>query len=292
MELLRALATFAEPPSDEHTRLAGLLDLPGEPDDAAWSDTFLLQLYPYASVYLGAEGMLGGDARDRVAGFFRALDVVPPAEPDHLAVLLAALSEVSTREFEADDEDAAAAWRRARAALLWEHLLSWLPGWLDRVAEVATDPYRSWADLVRDTLRHEAAIVGAPAVLPLHLRTAPALPDPRTDDTRDFLAGLLAPVRTGMIVLRDDLARACRELGLGLRMGERRFVLGAMLDQDPAATLGWLAGHARRAGEHDDDWLGEVGVWWQQRRRDTAALLDDLSTDAEALRSQVVTTTG
>ena len=49
-------------------------------------------------VYLGAEGMLGGAARDRVAGFWRALGLVPPAEPDHLAALLglaAALADAS-----------------------------------------------------------------------------------------------------------------------------------------------------------------------------------------------------
>ena len=32
--------------------------------------------------------MLGGEARDRIAGFWRALGLVPPPEPDHLAVML------------------------------------------------------------------------------------------------------------------------------------------------------------------------------------------------------------
>jgi hypothetical protein len=287
MELLRALAVLAEPPTGEQARLLGLLDLPGQPDGAAFADVFLFQLYPYASVYLGPEGMLGGEARDRIAGFFRALDVTPPAEPDHLTVLLSAYADLVEREAEATGE-AAAAWRRSRSALLWEHVLSWVPVYLDRVRDVTGEPYRSWADLLDEVLRREAAEVGEAAELPLHLREAPPLPDPRAGDTAAFLAGLLAPSRSGMIVLRDDLVTACRELGLGLRIGERRFVLTSMLDQDPAATLQWLAGRARAAAGRDHAWLGEVGAWWRDRAVTTADLLDEVATDADRLRAEAI----
>jgi hypothetical protein len=287
MELLRALAVLTEPPTDEQAGLLGLLDLPGQPDGAAFADVFLFQLYPYASVYLGPEGMLGGEARDRIAGFFRALDVTPPAEPDHLTVLLSAYADLVEREAEANGE-AAAAWRRSRAALLWEHLLSWAPVYLDRVRDVAGEPYRAWAELLDDVLRREAAEVGPPSELPLHLREAHGLPDPREGETKLFVAGLLAPSRSGMIVLRDDLATACRELGLGLRIGERRFVLTSMLDQDPAATLQWLAGRARAAADRDHAWLGDVGAWWRDRARRTADLLDEVATDAGQLRADAI----
>ena len=283
MELLRALATLAEPPAAEQARLLRLLDLPGAPSRSAWSDTFLFQLYPHASVYLGPEGMLGGQARDRVAGFFRALDVVPPPEPDHLVVLLSAQADLAEREVGAGSPDAAAAWRRVRSALLWEHVLSWVPVHLGRVGDVAGEPYRSWASLLMDVLEREASEVGGPGGLPLHLRVGPALVDPRDGDVGTFLDGLLAPVRTGTVVLRDDLARACRELGLGLRIGERRFVLRAMLDQDAPAVLGWLAEHARRTALPESTWLGEVAAWWRRRAASTAVLLDDLAGDARAL---------
>ena len=64
-------------------------ELEGAIDSSAYMDLFGFQLYPYASVYLGSEGMLGGEARDRIAGFWRAIGEPPPSEPDHLAVLLA-----------------------------------------------------------------------------------------------------------------------------------------------------------------------------------------------------------
>ena len=62
------------------------------------TDLFVFQLQPYASVYLGAEGMLGGEARDRIAGFWRALGASPPSEPDHLATMLALLRRSGERE--------------------------------------------------------------------------------------------------------------------------------------------------------------------------------------------------
>ena len=92
MELFRALAVLAEPPRAETAHLAVALELGAVPEASEYTDLFVFQLYPYASVYLGAEGMLGGEARDRIAGFWRALGQVPPAEPDHLAVMNASSS--------------------------------------------------------------------------------------------------------------------------------------------------------------------------------------------------------
>ena len=91
MELFRALAVFAEPPTVKAARVAEAPELGELPTADEYTEVFVFQLYPYASVYLGAEGMIGGEARDRVAGFWRALGQMPPAEPDHLSVMLALL---------------------------------------------------------------------------------------------------------------------------------------------------------------------------------------------------------
>src|SRR5829696_2879759 len=91
MELFRALAVFAEPPDRPGAaRVAEALGLGALPGVSAYTDLFVFQLYPYASVYVGPEGMLGGEARDRVAGFLAALGHDVPAEPDHLSLLLGA----------------------------------------------------------------------------------------------------------------------------------------------------------------------------------------------------------
>ena len=274
VDLLQALAVHAEPPGPELDAVSAALELPCAPDPAGFCEVFLFQLYPYASVYLGAEGMLGGEARDRVAGFFRALGVQPPPEPDHLAVLLAAYAQLHERGAEV-----------ARAALLWEHLLPWLPPYLHAVAELRAEPYRSWALLLDRVLREEAGATTAPPQLALHLRAAPELPDPRQDSTRAFTDALLVPVRTGMIVTGRTLAELARDTGLGLRVAERRYALRNLLDQDPHATLAWLAGHARRwAGVTAGmTWTGEIAMFWQQSAEHTAALLESLAAETRVV---------
>ena len=86
-------------------------------------------------------------------------------------------------------------------------------------------------------LAEEAGSVGAQDNLSLHLREAPAMADPRREGGEAFLAALLTPVRSGLILVRSDLERAARELGLGCRAGERRFALRALLNQESAGVL-------------------------------------------------------
>lgn len=285
MELLRTLAVLAERPGDEHARLAGLLDLPGRPDEATWTQVFVFHLYPYASVHLGAEGKLGGQARDRVAGFFRALDAVPPAEPDHLPTLLHAYAEL--RERGADGDHRA---DHAATGLLHEHLLSWLPLHLGRVTALAPEPYRSWARLLADVLRSEAAthpptLDGATRMLPAHLRDASPFEDPRDGADLTLPEQLLVPARTGFLLTGADLRRAARETLLGLRIGERRYVLEQLLAQSVPDTLRWLADHATTSTAGAMVGWGvvvpDVVAWWQERARATATLLLDLAAEAE-----------
>jgi TorA maturation chaperone TorD len=290
MELFRALGALVETPRPELAEIAGLLDLGPLPTRAAHGSLFLYQLYPYASVYLGAEGQMGGEARDRIAGFWRALGQTPPAEPDHLALMLGLLARLAELEAQAAEEPERESWRHARGAFLWEHLLSWLPIFMMKLLDLAggegvADPfYARWAILLRDALREEAeSIGGLPDQLPLHLREAPGLVDPRAGTAQDFLGTLLSPVRSGMILVRADLARAARELGLGPRLGDRRAMLATLLEQDAAAALGWLEKEAASwaAKQQPEDHLApQLALFWHQRAKSTARLLAELRTAA------------
>lgn len=286
VELLRALGVLAEPPAKEHGRIAELLDLPTPPGAAAYSSLFEIELPPYASVYVGPEGLVGGVAQDRVAGFWRALHQTLPAEPDHLGSLLglaAALAEAESAEV---DSASARLLRRSRAALLWEHLLPWVPPFLGRVEEVADGFYGAWARLLADTLRAELSQAGCLDALPRHLAEAPPLPDPRVEGAGPFLDGLMAPVRSGLILLRRDLARAAADLGLALRAGERRSALEALLTERPGAVLEWLAEEARtRAAGHDARFaeVPTIKDHWVSRATATADLMESLTLDVGAV---------
>jgi hypothetical protein len=281
MEIFRALAVFAEPPDRAGAgRVAEALGLGPPPETSAYTNLFVFQLYPYASVYLGDEGMLGGEACARVAGFLAALGQEPPREPDHLATLLGAYASLCASEEEEGDADRRERLRGARRAFLWEHLLSWLPVYLDKLTRVAPRFYKAWADLLREALDSEAQSLGAQEALPLHLREARGVADPRAASPEEFLKTLLAPARSGLILVRDDLARVARELGTGVRAGERLFALRSLMGQDASAVLARLASeadaweslHLRRRDAH-----GRVADWWASRANSTAKLLRELS---------------
>jgi hypothetical protein len=273
-EALRALGVLIEPPCAQHAAIAAALELPPPPTADEHTAVLVSQLPPYASIYLGAEGMLGGEARDRIAGFWRALGAAPAHEPDHLSVLCAALDALADAEGRARDPRV----RTARAALYWEHIASWMPPYLAAVRRVGTPFHAAWADTLAAVLAAEAEAVGPPRDLPLALRAAPALPGAPTD-LDALLGAVLAPVRLGLVIARDDLARCAAALGLGLRAGERRFALRALLAQDPAGMLVWLADEARRQTDAYGD-QSEVSRWWRARGQAGAHWLDGLAREA------------
>lgn len=274
---------MTEPPDASGVAVAEALGLPGVPTAAEYSDVFLFQLYPYASVHLGPEGMMGGDARERIAGFWRALGLTPPAEPDHLAALLGLYASLAERERVVADPAERTLLRQSRAALMDEHLTPWVFGFLARVEELATGAYARWASLLAETLVAELAARDDACALSAHLRDAPPLPDPRREGGADFLSGLLAPVRCGAILTRADLAAVAKDLGLGLRAGERRYALESLLAQDAASVLRALSDEVGRQGRGHHlraATLGASAAVLAQRAAEASRLLSSLADEA------------
>ncbi len=273
-ELARTLAASVRSPLD--VEACRLLGLPAPPGVAVHTGVFVLETHPYASVHLGAEGMIGGDAGDRVAGFWRALGMVPPPEADHLGTLLDLYARLGDEELalsRADRRRAAVA--SARGALLWEHLAPWVPVYLATVDRVGDGFHAAWASLAAGVVSAEADALAPRAELPTALVVAP--PPLTVASRRELVDAVLAPVRSGVVVTQADLSRAGRDLGLGVRRGERRFALEGLLDQDPAAVLAWLAALAAEWSDLHRHWhcgaLEPVGRWWAARARASAAAL-------------------
>lgn len=292
--------------------LAEALGLPAPPDAAGYADLFEFQLYPYASVHLGPEGMLGGEAEARVAGFWRAVGREVPPEPDHLSSLLGlyvALGEeeaelLGREEAATDDEarstacepsDSAAGARsgpaaeaalvaRSRRALFEEHLAPWIFPFLGRVEELGGAFHDAWARMLAEALGAEVDRYGPAPSLPAHLQAVAGLPDPRVDGAKAFLAALLAPARSGAILTRADLGRIAQELDLGLRAGERRYALEYLMGQDAPAVLAALARDVgRQAAAHEARVarLGQAAAFLARRAGRTCALLRTLADEAE-----------
>ena len=279
MELLRALGTLIESPSEEHARTAAALGLPPVPTPAEHGRVVARQRYPRASVYLGAEGMVGGEAQDRIAGFRRALGT-PDREADHLASLLGLLAELDGWRRAEPRPARRALLSEARVTLVWEHLASWTGPYLACFKGCGAAFYEGWASLLAEALGAVERELAFPDYLPAALRAAPGLPDPRRDGGASFAAALLAPVRSGAILLRDDLVRLGNEARLACRAGERRYALTSFLTQDPGGTLEWLAGHARRwSARSAATGPASIAEWWSSRAATTARLLSELAAE-------------
>jgi len=284
-ELVRALAALAEPPVPEHLPLIEALELEGVPTRSDYARVFLFNLYPYASVYVGSEGQMGGAARGRVAGFWSALGLPVPAEPDHLSALLSLWASLAERAAESQAADPARARLLAQAAdaCLTEHLAPWVFAFLHAVKACDVPFYVTWASLAEAVIEGALARVlasGGPSGLPVHLHeAAEPLPDSPASGEEAFDA-LLAPVRSGMIVTREDLTKVARGLGLGMRVAERRYVLSGLLSQDPSGTLEGLAAHADawRGAMRDQPWA-LVGEFWAGRAKHTATVLRSIAAD-------------
>ncbi|HEU5392904.1 MAG TPA: molecular chaperone TorD family protein [Streptosporangiaceae bacterium] len=279
-ELLRALGAVADSPAAARA-VAGPLGLDAV-SDAEHTEAFVLNCPPYAAVYLGPDGALGGEGADRAAGFWRALGLTPPAEPDHLTALLALYAHLGEAAADTGRPATARALTQARLSLFREHLWPWLPAYLDAVADLGLPVLAGWAGLARRAVSAEFAEQPAWPTLPLALRTALAPPACAAGaeagaglDLRGLVDLLTTPVRSGIILTRRRLAAGAGEAGLGHRVGERRYALRAMLGQDPQAALTWAAAeaarwqdrHARRAAGD------EVAAWWAGRAARTVDLL-------------------
>lgn len=268
-ELIRAVGAIAlDPPpaSDAVCGAVGLHAMSG----AEHTEAFVLLAPPHAAIHLGAEGKLGGEALDRVEGFWRALGAAPPHDADHLGVLLLAYAGLGEM-----DDDAAA---HAARALLHEHLLSWAPGYLDALGANSAPVVAEWCELALDVLRDEAERADLPGEVPLALREAP-MPITADASLDDLLDAMVAPVRSGVVLTQRDVAGGARTIGVGFRRGERRFALKAMFEQDKPATLAWYAALARAAAARHLASYGDgvTGRWWLARATATAQAVAELA---------------
>lgn len=256
-ELVRALGYLMEAPTPARDSLWTMFGVEDPPSPADHTELFAMQLVPYASVYMGEEGMIGGDAHERVAGFWRAVGRFPPPEPDHLGHLLGLLAELLDPE---TGSAGAVMHEHAAQALVDEHLAPWLGPFLLRIGDIGSAAYGVWSELLGDVID---SIAGPP----------PARFDgssPGVEASDDLVRFLLAPARSGLIVTRSDLARCARELGLSLRMGERAYALEALLAQDRSAVFAWMADFAKSWCDR----LEKFSAWgWPHRAAEMQATL-------------------
>jgi hypothetical protein len=281
-ELIRSLGAVILTPPPDNAAVCTALDLP-IPSGVDYTDAFVLSAPPHAAIHLGPEGKLGGEGLDRIAGFWRVLGLQAPEDADHLGALLMLYAELAEAERDTSSEHGSAQLNRLRSVLFHEHIWSWAPGYLRAVTDLGIASVAAWAELTDEVLRAEYAVLTAPEMLPLALRSAPPGLDVG-DSLDDTLDALVTPIRSGMVITYRDLADCASRVGVGLRRGERRFALRAMLEQDAPATLAWFGARAARWSREcvsTPHAANDPCVWWSHRSANTARVLEALIVDRE-----------
>jgi TorA maturation chaperone TorD len=269
MHLFSSLGEIIEAPGTEQARLARMLGLPGEPDRHEFTNLFVVQLFPYASIYLSSNGLAGGAPRKRAAEYWTLVGRIAPPEPDHATALLKLYGALHPTVH--GDFLSVSSATEKRRAVFWESIAPWLPMYLLRMRELGTTLYKAWSDVAFDVIEAEAAQLTAPAVTTSFLASAPM--SPPVSEPAAFIDSLFAPAVSGLILCRVDLGRCAATNHLTLRMADRRHTLKMLLTEDTSAVCAWLHAEIMRQAENLrrlPDALAPVRAHWVQRAEASA----------------------
>jgi hypothetical protein len=247
-------------------REAGLLG-GGTPPDlaAAWTDLFLLNVYPYGTAFTDISGELNGPAAAAASRRYEAAGYRPPellgtGAPDHAGLCLGFLA---NRAAQGQEDPPFLAWT-----------LDWLP-----VCALAVERqpfahpfYRDLAAATRESL---FAFSPSTAAAPEDL--APVLEADSENEEEVGLSRivrfLLAPAASGFFLSRSRLGALALEAGLRLPFGSRFDVARALFEAagesgrvEPVLAAisreaeAWDAAYAAHAREYTS-WRTRAAVW-------------------------------
>lgn len=228
-------------------RAAAELDLPfADPTElaSAYTDVFLLNVYPYGTAFTDPSGELNGPAAQEMAALYEAHGYQPPelnvvGAPDHVGLCLGFLGKLG--ELDA---------KRRELSLDWIAVCC-----LAVERESAAPPfYRALANITREALFAHHAPPSAP------IANSPILQflNPQEElSLRDLVRFFLAPAQCGVFLSRSQLGQMAKALGLRLPFGSR-FEVAEMLFAS--------AGEAEQIEQLIGTLEAEVQVWATEYR--------------------------
>lgn len=194
---------------------------------AAHYDLFGLNLFPYESIFLDPQGLLGGRIANEVARIYweanyRVSD--DGTSPDHMGHelgLLAHLCDGEANALEAGSEAEALTMQEYQRAFLNQHLLPWLAP-LHEAVQRQEDPFfRGVANLTRELVLSHAVEIGINATMP-PLATAPKLLSQSETGLKQIALFLTVPPFSGLFLSRTDISRLARGRSLPRGFGTRQ----------------------------------------------------------------------
>jgi TorA maturation chaperone TorD len=299
--------------------LAAVLPESLEPDEmaAAYQRLFGFNVFPFESIFLGMENLLGGPVTDGVAASYRRMGFHPnqaDLSGDHVGVELALLSFLCGAEADALEDnqpDEARRMERLQQNFLDEHLLCWLPALAQSIRQQVDDRFLprnepgsqffiAVAELtLAVVLSHRDELTGAgfASEIRFELPASPRLLD--NDQTRlaDIAKFLITPAFSGIYLSRDDIGRLAQRGGLPRGFGDRQTMLvnvlrsaakydqlTDLLDSLKLVVKEWREMYAS-SPVADHAFMRPIAKAWLEKLGRTAALLGELETIIQALQT-------
>lgn len=220
--------------------LAETLPEPFDAEQAAadYYDLFHLNVFPYASLFLDADGQLGGPASDAAQRLFRQVGYVADTAREsadhigHALGLLAFLTGAEADAWEDNRADEAARMQHRQRRFVDTSLLWWLPALAHAVRRHNHPFYALLGDITLDLVLDHRAVLGPseePAAPMLPLPDPPALLDDAKTGLKDIAAYLTTPAWSGFYLTRADISRLGRAEHLPRGFGARVQMLTNLL---------------------------------------------------------------
>ena len=205
-------------------RFAGALAIDPRELRVEFTRLFVMNVFPYASVFLDPEVLLNTETTARVQAKYSAADFepardVPIGAPDHFGVELSFVAHLLSSG-------------RTNAAnqFVASEVLSWAPVFLHGVEKNARqDFYRILAQQTRHWLLEEIDSSAWDAFM--QRRTSHAefgLRVNEEDDLFSVVSFLVAPAQSGIFLSKEDLSRIGRTLELPMSFGDRGLMLKSL----------------------------------------------------------------
>ncbi len=240
-----------------HSEIRGLFGLEGF-SPADHTEVFTLELLPDACIYLSPGAQLGGEPAERIDGFLAAAGLEPMREATSLANQLVMLADLIDQLLKAPaGSQEASALEKVLAALLFEHVLPWVPPYV--TATTRLEPRLSaWAGATVGTLAELAGWLGLASweITPSVLEGRGAA----AEGASDLVAMAASPYLCGTFLTKRVLFERAYEVGLAPRIGSRKFMIASLLEQSPTAAAAVLREEAEFQAERWAELASAFGV--------------------------------
>lgn len=282
---------------DEIDLLPGLRDsLPDTIDpDALAADHYALvglDVFPYASAYLEADGRPGGPTTDFVSRLALSLGETDGSSEssDHISSecdVLSRLCMIKAEMISGGADLQRVVWLEHD---LLDHVFQWLPVFKHALAEGRGSLHRDMAEWMLDiAVDHKRSLASAADEdVSFRLPELPDLLSAEKTGLRDLAEYLCRPALAGMVVTRTRVEKIARSLGLPRGFGDRSLMLGnlfgaagnygvvaELITEIKTVAIDWQR-YFDSLESAEQDVLAAAALAWNERVEVTLSLLDHI----------------